>query len=71
MPDLVCLKTFTTRSEAEIAAGLLASHGIKSAVTSDDEGGASPFPFRVSATGVKLLINPKNLSLSKKILAFP
>jgi hypothetical protein len=43
--DLVKVKSFSSRTEAEIAKGLLASHGIKSLITADDVGGMFPYPL--------------------------
>lgn len=39
MSDLVVVKSFQTRLEAEIAKGMLVSHGILAFITADDEGG--------------------------------
>ena len=54
MSDLVCVKTFSGRLEAEIAKGMLEAHGIKAMVAADDAGGFRPelaFSF-----GVRLLV---------------
>ena len=47
---LIEIRAFATRSEAEIAQGALAAAGIESVVTSDDGGGAYPFPLPGSAS---------------------
>lgn len=68
MDNLVVIKTFVTRIEAEIVRGLLETHGIKAIVTADDEGGLYPYPSAPSTTWVKLLISKKDIKKAKKIL---
>ena len=54
MSDIVCVKTFSGRLEAEIAKGMLEAHGIRAMVAADDAGGFRPelaFSF-----GVRLLV---------------
>lgn len=58
--DWVCIKTFVTRLEAEVAKGLLESSGILSRISSDDAGGSYPFPLQPSSSGTKLLVEKKN-----------
>ncbi len=41
MSEIVCLKIFPARFEAELAQQILESHGIKSFVSVDDCGGAT------------------------------
>jgi hypothetical protein len=68
MNDLVLVKTFTTRLEAQIAKGALEAQKIKSLVTADDEGGASPYPMQPAATGVKLLVAVKDYKTALNFL---
>jgi len=60
MKNLVVVKIFTTRLEAQIAAGMLEANGIKAFVTADDEGGAYPYPMSPTTTGVKLFVAEKD-----------
>ena len=53
MSDLVCIGTFASRLEAEIARGLLASAGIFAVIAGDDCGGELP---NLPAGGVGLLV---------------
>lgn len=43
MTDLVCVKKFGSRSEAEIAKGALNAEKIAALIQSDDAGGMYPF----------------------------
>ena len=42
MANLVCIKTYQNRMEAELAKGLLESKDIKAMVSADDVGGMNP-----------------------------
>ena len=42
MADLVCIKTYQSRIEAELVKGFLESNGIKAMVSADDVGGMNP-----------------------------
>lgn len=66
--ELVNVKTFTTRIEAEVAKSFLSSQGIDTIVTADDEGGAYPFPMQPTIRGVQLLVNRINLKKAKALL---
>ena len=68
MDNLVLLKTYKTRLEAEIVKGKLEAYKIKSIILGDDEGGMSPFPFQPSSTGIKLLINKKDYKKARDLL---
>jgi hypothetical protein len=58
--------TFPTRTEAEVAQGLLASAGIDASVAADDAGGA--FPFALSG-GAEVLVDENDLEAASEILA--
>jgi len=60
MADLVCIKTYQNRMEAELAKGLLESKGIKAMVSADDAGGAHPALLWATG-GVRLLIKKKDI----------
>lgn len=68
MQDMVTVKIFTSRFEAEIAKGVLSVSNIKSFITADDEGGAYPYPMSPSTTGVKLLVQKDNYELAISLL---
>lgn len=68
MANLVNVKTFNTRLEAEVAKSFLKSKNIQAFVLGDDAGGAYPFPFKPSNTGVKLLADKKYSSKAKRFL---
>jgi hypothetical protein len=62
---LVPIGAFATRSEAEIAQGLLASAGIDASLSADDAGGA--FPFDLSG-GTKLLVEEDDVEAASQLL---
>jgi type III secretory pathway lipoprotein EscJ len=64
--NLKTLTTFNTRTDAEIARGLLESNGINALVTADDKGGTDP--FLTFANGVKLLVDENDIITAKTIL---
>ena len=66
MSDMVCIRSFWTREEAEIAASLLESAGIQSHVTADDFGSWIPIQFSKSA--VRLFVSESNAEEAKRIL---
>lgn len=57
---------FATRSEAEVAQGLLASAGIDSSLSADDAGGASPF---VLSGAAQLLVDEADAKAASQLLA--
>ncbi len=66
MKDLVIIKTFTDRMEANIAKGFLEANGIPAFVKADDSGGAEPFPF-ANVPGVDLVIRQEDYEKAKKL----
>ena len=62
---LIEIRSFATRSEAEVAQGALAAAGIESFVSSDDAGGAYPFPLPGSAS---LLVEEAHAAAAEEIL---
>jgi hypothetical protein len=62
---LVVIRTFTTRSDAEIAQGFLAAAGIASSLTSDDAGGAYPFDL---SGGAQLLVDEDDVQAASELL---
>jgi hypothetical protein len=66
MPEVICVKTFNSRLEAEIARGNLEANGIESIVSADDGGGWRPEMAFV--LGVRLLIKKENEARALEIL---
>lgn len=68
MDDLVVVKTFPSRIEAEIVKGKLEANNIKAMISADDAGGMYPFPLSPNSKGVELFVNKKNFDSAKKLL---
>jgi hypothetical protein len=43
MSELICIKTFASRSDAEVSKSVLSAHHIASFIQADDAGGMYPF----------------------------
>jgi hypothetical protein len=54
------------RTEAELLAGILRSHGVKAAVSADDAGGQYP-PMQID--GVRVLVAPSDEASARRLLA--
>ena len=67
MNDLVNIRTFTQRYEAEIAQGLLSEAGIESMISADDCGGQRP-DLSVRMGGVQLVIRKEDIEKANEIL---
>ena len=67
MPEVICVRTFNGRLEAEIARGNLEANGIDSIVSADDGGGWRP--ELAFTQGVRLLIKKENEERALQILA--
>ena len=63
---LVPVGSFATRTEAEIAQGLLESEGIDATLMADDAGGVYPFEF---SGGPQLLVDEDDASAAAEVLA--
>jgi hypothetical protein len=64
--DLIKLRTFSSRHEAELARGFLIANGIHAAVFGDDYGGIQPgLSF---STGVKLMVSPEDAQTAETLL---
>ena len=64
--DAVVVENFSTRMEAEMAAGLLEAEGIYALVLADDAGGAYP-PLQY-LRGVRLVVFPEDERRAREIL---
>ncbi len=69
MEKLICIKTYSSRIEAELARGLLAGEGIKAIVSADDAGGARP-DLLWGTGGAKLLAKEKDKEVAIRILDY-
>jgi hypothetical protein len=65
--ELVPVKSFRNRLEADMAKNLLAEHGIPSYVSADDAGGMRPPPFQFDA-GVRLIVRSLDLIPARRLL---
>jgi len=59
MKELICVKTYPNRIDAELAKALLEENGIKAMILGDDVGGAYP-ALLWGAGGARLLVQEKN-----------
>jgi hypothetical protein len=67
--NLVNIKTYYNRHEAELAKGFLSVNGINAVVFGDDYGGIQPgLSFSI---GVKLLVKEEDVEKAKEILQEP
>ena len=62
----VPLAVVTSRTEAELIAGLLRSNGLRAAVSADDAGGQDP---QLQLEGVRVLVAPSDEAEARQILA--
>lgn len=63
--DLMNIKTYSSRHDAELAKSFLEAHGIDAVVSGDDYGGIHPgLSF---ATGVRLLVKEADVEKAKSI----
>ena len=62
----VLLTVVTSRTEAELIAGLLRSNGLRAAVSADDAGGQDP---QLQLEGVRVLVAPSDEAAARRILA--
>jgi hypothetical protein len=55
-----------SRTEAELIAGMLRSHGLRAAVSADDAGGQYP---QMQIEGVRVLVAPSDEASARRLLA--
>ena len=65
--DAVVLEKFSSRMEAQMAAGLLEAEGINTFISADDAGGIYP-PLQFFL-GVRLIVAPEDERRAREILA--
>lgn len=64
--SIVSVAVVGSRFEAELAVGLLRSHGLKAGFTADDAGGQEP---QLQLQGVHVLVAPADEAQARQILA--
>ena len=62
----VCVAVVGSRTEAELLAGILRSHGLTAAVSADDAGGQYP---QMQVKGVRVLVAPSDEASARRLLA--
>jgi hypothetical protein len=62
----VCVAIVGSRTEAELLAGVLRSHGLQAAVSADDAGGQYP---QMQIDGVRVLVAPSDEASARRLLA--
>jgi hypothetical protein len=65
---VVSVAVVGSRVEAELAVGLLRSHGLKAGYSADDAGGQEP---QLQIQGVRVLVGSADEALARRILADP
>lgn len=69
MRDLICIKTYNNRFEAELTRGFLETKRIKSIITADDCGGVRP-ELGLSTGGVHLSVKKEDVRKALEILEY-
>ena len=62
--DTACIRTFASRTQAEVARSILDAQGIKSFVAGDDAGGMYP-PL---IGGIKLIVSTKDKKKAMEVI---
>jgi hypothetical protein len=62
----VSVAVVASRTEAELIAGMLRSHGVRAAVSADDAGGQYP---QMQIEGVRVLVAPSDEASARRLLA--
>jgi Putative prokaryotic signal transducing protein len=62
----VTVAVVSSRSEAELVAGLLRSNGLRAAVLADDAGGQDP---QLQVSGVRVLVDADDEAAARQVLA--
>jgi hypothetical protein len=62
----VTVAVVASRTEADLIVGLLASNGVRAAVSADDAGGQEP---QLQLDGVRVLVAPADEALARRLLA--
>jgi hypothetical protein len=62
----VTVAVVASRTEADLIVGMLASNGVRAAVSADDAGGQEP---QLQLDGVRVLVNPADEAVARQLLA--
>jgi hypothetical protein len=62
----VTVAVVASRTEADLIAGMLASNGVRAAISADDAGGQEP---QLQLDGVRVLVAPADEALARRLLA--
>ena len=62
----VTVAVVASRTEADLIVGMLASNGVRAAVSADDAGGQEP---QLQLDGVRVLVAPADEALARRLLA--
>ncbi len=62
----VLVAVVTSRTEAELIAGMLQSHGLRAAVLTDDAGGQYP---QLQQDGVRVVVAPEDEAMARRLLS--
>ena len=62
----VTVAVVASRTEADLIVGLLASNGVRAAVSADDAGGQEP---QLQLDGVRVLVAPADEALARRLVA--
>jgi hypothetical protein len=62
----VTVAVVSSRVEAELAVGMLRSHGVRAAIVADDAGGQEP---QWQLEGVRILVSAADEALARQLLA--
>ena len=68
MSELICIKTYATRMDAELAKAVLEANGVPAMVSADDLGGwfpGMPLPY---GGGVRLLVPKEHVEEAAEVL---
>jgi len=68
MTELICIKSFNNRAEAELARGLLETQGVEAIVYADDAGGMRPH-LMMGMGGARLMVIKNDEKRAKNILS--
>ena len=67
MSDLICIKNYNNRTEAEIVKSLLEASGIEAVVSADDCGGMRPH-LLLGTNGTRLLVKEEDAKKALEVL---
>lgn len=66
MANLICIKTYNNRVEANLAKGLLVTNGVEAVISADDASGS--YGSNVAFGGVRLLVKKEDVQKALELL---